>query len=121
VTRRWCGVRLHGASVLLGAGNGTQHMFEDDPSILYFSTHRYDNGTFYPGTGAPEEVGVGAGAGYNVNVGWPHGNIGDAEYVMVWCKALRQFLPCFSFWCCHHGFPLGVAVAVAVAVHRHVC
>ena len=24
----------------------------------YFSTHRYDDGQFYPGTGAPEEVGA---------------------------------------------------------------
>ena len=25
-------------------GNGTQHMFDDDPSVLYFSVHRYDDG-----------------------------------------------------------------------------
>lgn len=23
-------------------GNGTQHIFEDDPSVLYISLHRYD-------------------------------------------------------------------------------
>lgn len=23
-------------------GNGTQHIFEDDPSVLYMSIHRYD-------------------------------------------------------------------------------
>ncbi len=23
-------------------GNGTQHIFEDDPSVLYMSLHRYD-------------------------------------------------------------------------------
>ncbi len=23
-------------------------MFEDDPSVLYFSVHRHDFGTFYP-------------------------------------------------------------------------
>ena len=37
-------------------GNGTQHMFEGDPSVLYFSIHRHDNGDFYPGTGAADEV-----------------------------------------------------------------
>ena len=30
-------------------GNGTQRMFESDPSVLYFSVHRHDNGKFYPG------------------------------------------------------------------------
>jgi len=37
-------------------GNGTQHMFEDEPSVLYASSHQYP---FYPGTGAAEERGVG--------------------------------------------------------------
>jgi hypothetical protein len=30
-------------------GNGTQRMFEDDPTVLYFSVHRHDGGGFYPG------------------------------------------------------------------------
>src|SRR5262249_47967416 len=38
-------------------GNGTQHLFEDDPDVLYVSTHQYP---FYPGTGAATEVGHGA-------------------------------------------------------------
>ena len=29
-------------------GNGTQHSFEDDPSVLFFSTHQFPH---YPGTG----------------------------------------------------------------------
>lgn len=37
-------------------GNGTQSMFYDDPHILYISMHRYDDGSFFPGTGAPTEV-----------------------------------------------------------------
>lgn len=37
-------------------GNGTQQAFYDDPSVLYISLHRYDNGNFFPGSGAPEEV-----------------------------------------------------------------
>ncbi len=37
-------------------GDGTQAIFEADPSIFYFSTHRYGHG-FYPGTGAAEERG----------------------------------------------------------------
>ena len=83
-------------------GNGTQHMFlevcqyprrvprcraaqtlsdlsspdcvfvSQDNTVLYFSTHRFDNGDFYPcGTeGCVECVGEGRGEGYNINVPW---------------------------------------------------
>ncbi len=37
-------------------GNGTQHMFESDPSLFYGSSHQYPA---YPGTGAASENGVG--------------------------------------------------------------
>lgn len=46
-------------------GNGTQQIFEHDPEVLYVSTHQFP---YYPGTGAADEVGRGAGAGYTVNV-----------------------------------------------------
>eukprot|EP00929_Paragymnodinium_shiwhaense_P090577 TRINITY_DN50757_c0_g1_i1.p1 TRINITY_DN50757_c0_g1~~TRINITY_DN50757_c0_g1_i1.p1 ORF type:complete len:525 (-),score=82.49 TRINITY_DN50757_c0_g1_i1:165-1739(-) len=49
-------------------GNGTQKFFEDDPMVLFASMHRYDEGKFYPHTGAPEETGSGAGAGLCFNV-----------------------------------------------------
>jgi acetoin utilization deacetylase AcuC-like enzyme len=58
-------------------GNGTQHAFEEDPSVLYFSTHQFP---YYPGTGDFGEAGVGRGAGTTVNVPMPAG-CGDAEYV----------------------------------------
>ncbi|RXG51952.1 Histone deacetylase 4 [Armadillidium vulgare] len=65
-------------------GNGTQATFYDDPRVLYISLHRYDDGSFFPGTGAPFEVGEEAGFGYNVNVAWSGGlspPMGDAEYL----------------------------------------
>lgn len=37
-------------------GNGTQQAFYDDPGVLYLSIHRYDDGNFFPGSGAPDEV-----------------------------------------------------------------
>lgn len=37
-------------------GNGTQQAFYSDPDVLYISLHRYDDGNFFPGSGAPEEV-----------------------------------------------------------------
>lgn len=40
-------------------GNGTQQAFYADPGILYISLHRYDDGNFFPGSGAPDEVGEG--------------------------------------------------------------
>jgi acetoin utilization deacetylase AcuC-like enzyme len=57
-------------------GNGTQHAFEDDPSVLFFSTHQFP---FYPGTGRTAERGTGAGLGYTVNVPLAAG-CGDREY-----------------------------------------
>jgi acetoin utilization deacetylase AcuC-like enzyme len=49
-------------------GNGTQEMFYDDPRVLYFSTHQ---APFYPGTGASDERGEGAGLGTTINVPLP--------------------------------------------------
>lgn len=37
-------------------GNGTQQAFYNDPNVLYMSLHRYDDGNFFPGSGAPDEV-----------------------------------------------------------------
>ncbi|XP_077437816.1 protein deacetylase HDAC6 isoform X3 [Vanacampus margaritifer] len=64
-------------------GNGTQHMFEDDNSVLYVSLHRYDNGNFFPSSedAASDRVGVAKGTGFNVNVAWSGGRMGDAEYL----------------------------------------
>ncbi|KAF6085945.1 histone deacetylase 9 [Phyllostomus discolor] len=65
-------------------GNGTQQAFYADPSILYISLHRYDEGNFFPGSGAPNEVGAGLGEGYNINIAWTGGldpPMGDTEYL----------------------------------------
>ncbi len=60
-------------------GNGTQHIFADDPSVLYFSTHQYP---FYPGTGATTETGQGRGQGFTMNAPLPAGS-GDDIYLEV--------------------------------------
>ena len=74
-------------------GNGTQHTFEDDPSVLYVSTHQYP---YYPGTGDASEAGRGRGLGATVNVPMPAG-CGDVEYIGVMQRivapVLRQFAP----------------------------
>jgi acetoin utilization deacetylase AcuC-like enzyme len=48
-------------------GNGTQDIFWADPTVAFLSIHRYGHG-FYPGTGAADETGAGAGLGYTANV-----------------------------------------------------
>jgi len=65
-------------------GNGTQHSFEDDPSILFFSTHQYPH---YPGTGRGTERGTGAGEQFTINVPMEAGE-GDEDYQAVFNKTL---------------------------------
>ncbi|XP_027629030.1 histone deacetylase 4 [Tupaia chinensis] len=65
-------------------GNGSQQAFYSDPSVLYVSLHRYDDGNFFPGSGAPDEVGTGPGVGFNVNMAFTGGldpPMGDTEYL----------------------------------------
>ena len=66
-------------------GNGTQHTFEHEDRILYFSTHQYP---FYPGTGAAEETGSGRGRGFTVNVPLGGGH-GDREFVHIFERILK--------------------------------
>uniref|UniRef100_A0A8C9KJ01 UBP-type domain-containing protein n=1 Tax=Panthera tigris altaica TaxID=74533 RepID=A0A8C9KJ01_PANTA len=67
-------------------GNGTQHIFEEDPSVLYISLHRYDHGTFFPmgEEGASSQIGRAAGTGFTVNVAWNGPRVGDADYLAAW-------------------------------------
>lgn len=57
-------------------GNGTQHTFYDDPTVLFFSTHQFPH---YPGTGRNMEIGEGQGKGLTINVPLSGGQ-GDDEY-----------------------------------------
>ncbi|HVO23434.1 MAG TPA: histone deacetylase [Candidatus Margulisiibacteriota bacterium] len=76
-------------------GNGTQHMFESDPGVLYVSSHQYP---YYPGTGAIDEVGRGHGEGCTVNLAFPAG-YGDAEYLDAFARIVepiaQQYAPQF--------------------------
>jgi len=66
-------------------GNGTQHSFEEDATLLYFSTHQYP---YYPGTGAFEEIGRGGGEGFTVNVPLSYGK-GDGVYTAIFERILK--------------------------------
>jgi acetoin utilization deacetylase AcuC-like enzyme len=66
-------------------GNGTQHAFEEDDTVFYFSTHQYPH---YPGTGTDSERGRGKGEGFTYNIPMPYGS-GDKDYFY----AYRDILP----------------------------
>lgn len=74
-------------------GNGTQHTFEDDPSVMYVSLHQYP---YYPGTGAASETGEGRGAGATVNCPMPAGAT-DIDYERAFMErvlpAVDRFAP----------------------------
>ncbi|OCT66846.1 hypothetical protein XELAEV_18038127mg [Xenopus laevis] len=71
-------------------GNGTQHIFQEDASVLYMSLHRYDEGLFFPNSedASHDKVGIGKGAGYNVNIPWNGGKMGDVEYLMAFHRVV---------------------------------
>jgi acetoin utilization deacetylase AcuC-like enzyme len=74
-------------------GNGTQDIFAARDDVMYMSVHQYP---FYPGTGAADEVGVGAGRGATINCPLP-GRQGDADYGVVFhdlfLPIARSFAP----------------------------
>ncbi len=92
--------RAHGAERVLildwdvHHGNGTQAAFWADPSVLFISLHQDD---LYPsGWGSADQVGIGEGEGFTVNVPLPAGmgNRGYAEaFATIVVPIARQFDP----------------------------
>ena len=74
-------------------GNGTEAVFVEDPTVLFCSIHQWP---LYPGTGAADHVGRGAGRGTTLNVPVPAGT-GDDAYVSlvehVVAPVAREFAP----------------------------
>ncbi len=73
-------------------GNGTQHIFETDSSVLYLSLHQYP---LYPGTGAGDERGIGPGEGYTVNIPLP-GGTGERDYLTAFDGIILPTLHSFA-------------------------
>jgi acetoin utilization deacetylase AcuC-like enzyme len=69
-------------------GNGTQAIFEDDPRVLYASSHQ---SPLYPGTGAASEH----GAGNVFNFPLPPGS-GSAPFRRAWSESLLPALRAFE-------------------------
>jgi acetoin utilization deacetylase AcuC-like enzyme len=59
-------------------GNGTQHIFECDPSVFFYSIHEHPSFSF-PGTGRDFEKGSDAGSGFTLNTPVLPGQ-GDRKY-----------------------------------------
>lgn len=92
-------------------GDGTQHIFREDPNLLFISLHRFDRGCFYPGdSGAHTNVGSGPAEGFQINVPWNTQNEkyrpydltpGSNEYIYIFERALypiiKEFKPEFIF------------------------
>lgn len=70
-------------------GNGTAAIFEDDPGVLYISTHQFPH---YPGGGDIDDTGKGS----RVSIPLPEG-CGDDEYLSLFDEviipAARRFKP----------------------------
>ncbi len=92
-------------------GNGTQHIFEEDDSVFYFSIHQYPH---YPMTGRAEEKGIGKGEGFTLNAPLGPG-ADDKVYTLVFREILNpvvesfkpQFILISAGFDCHMEDPLG--------------
>ena len=72
-------------------GNGTQHTFENDPTVFYYSIHEHPSFA-YPGTGREFEAGKGEGNGYTLNSPVLPGR-GDDEYRRM---IMKDLVPTFD-------------------------
>ena len=73
-------------------GNGTQHTFERDPTVFFFSSHQFPH---YPGTGHLTETGLGPGEGTTMNVPLIRG-CGDGEFLAIYQRLLLPVAQAFE-------------------------
>jgi acetoin utilization deacetylase AcuC-like enzyme len=72
-------------------GNGTQHIFEQDPTVFFYSIHEHPSFS-YPGSGREFEKGSDEGYGYTLNSPMLPGQ-GDKEYMET---IERDLVPAFD-------------------------
>lgn len=75
-------------------GDGVQQAFYDSDQVLTISLHQ-DGRTLFPGTGGVEEIGVGVGTGYSVNVPLPPGT-SDDTYLWAFHEVVPPLLERFN-------------------------
>uniref|UniRef100_A0A8C6VLX5 Histone deacetylase 10 n=1 Tax=Naja naja TaxID=35670 RepID=A0A8C6VLX5_NAJNA len=87
-------------------GQGIQYAFEDDPSVLYFSWHRFEHQKFWPWLSESnyDAVGQGKGRGFTINVPWNQVGMGNSDYLAVFLHVLLPiaFEVTFEFWTFPH-------------------
>lgn len=88
-------------------GNGTQDIFYNDPTVFYFSTHRFP---FYPMTGNRTEIGEKEGEGYTLNCPYEGGE-GTAETISRSIK--EKLAPAMS-----HFKPEWMIISAGFDAHR---
>ncbi len=72
-------------------GNGSQHTFEKDNTVLYASLHQFP---YYPGTGSGMEKGRDEGVDYTLNIPMDAGS-GDEEYRAAFRERIIPALDAF--------------------------
>ena len=73
-------------------GNGTEAIFDEEPDVLYCSTHEWPQ---YPGTGLADYVGTGRGTGATVNVPLPRGTRPEA-YLAAYRARIQPAIAAFA-------------------------
>jgi acetoin utilization deacetylase AcuC-like enzyme len=73
-------------------GNGTSDIFTERKDVLYMSTHQWG---IFPGTGKFNDVGVGDGAGYTINVPFNRG-AGDSSFLLAYSEIMQPILSQFK-------------------------
>jgi acetoin utilization deacetylase AcuC-like enzyme len=66
-------------------GDGTEAIFYNTNQVLFWSLHQYPA---FPGNGYVDEIGMGAGKGFTINVPLPSGSGDD-----IFLKGVETFLP----------------------------
>ncbi|XP_048355545.1 polyamine deacetylase HDAC10 isoform X2 [Sphaerodactylus townsendi] len=71
-------------------GQGIQYIFEEDPSVLYFSWHRFEHQRYWPSLRESnyDAVGRGKGMGFNINVPWNKIGMKNSDYLAVFLHVL---------------------------------
>lgn len=87
-------------------GNGTQHSFESDNTVLYISLHQYPH---FPGSGSASETGKDSAKGYTLNIPM-RGGSGDKEYLDAFTDIIIPRLDSFK--------PETVLISAGFDAHR---
>lgn len=91
LTREWGIQRVGIIDFDAHHGNGTQEIFESDPSVFYYSIHEHPSFSF-PGTGRDFDKGSAAGEGFTLNTPVIPG-MGDRKYREL---IQRDLIPAFE-------------------------